>query len=69
MKFVPDIRNWWRWASVRLIMVASAFEAAWFALPHEFKMDAPEWLRTIILLSILGAAFFGRLIKQDLPEE
>jgi len=68
MNFVPDVRNWWRWASARLILLATALELSWFALPHEFKSDVPDWLRTAVIVAILGGAFLGRRLKQDLPE-
>lgn len=66
--FVPDIKNWWRWVSVRMILAATALETAWFALPHEFKSDVPDWLRTLAIVAILVGAFLGRIIKQDLTD-
>lgn len=64
MKMVPNVGRAWRWFSVQAMVLATAVQGAWLALPAEMKATVPDRLvmaATIVLL-VLGVV--GRLVDQ-----
>lgn len=64
MKLVPNVGRAWRWFSVQAMVLATAVQGAWLALPADMKATVPDRLvmaATIVLL-VLGVV--GRLVDQ-----
>ena len=66
MKLIDDINNAWRFASVRLAVLAGII-AAWAASdPQAFAQLVavlPEWARPLIGLAVFAAATLARVTK------
>lgn len=68
MKLIEEARQAWRFASVRLAIVAGII-SGWAATdPHGFAklMDSlPESIRPMVGVLVAGAAIYTRLVKQE----
>ncbi len=64
MKLVDDAKQAWRWFSVQMPAVNTAFLLTWANLPEKFQSVLPvSWVIGIaVALLVLGVA--GRLIDQ-----
>lgn len=69
MTFVPDIRQAWKWLSMRFMALALAAELAWQTMPPEALAVIPADWRGKITLGLVLAAMVGRLVKQRGAEE
>jgi di/tricarboxylate transporter len=70
-KFVPDVRQAWRWFSMRIFAIIAVVPVVWVGLPADIKALVPDSWDKWIFLSITLAAVIGgigRVTKQDLPE-
>ena len=74
MNFIDDINQAWRFASVRLAVLAGII-AAWAASdPAGFAALVemlPEWARPLVGLAVFAAATLARVTKvggQDAPQ-
>lgn len=67
MKLIDECRQAWRFASVRLAIVAGVI-AGWAASdPAGFTQLAeqlPPWARPLVGLIVAGAPIYARLVKQ-----
>lgn len=67
MRLIEEARQAWRFASVRLAVVAGVI-SGWAATdPHGFAklMDSlPEEIRPLVGVLVAGAAIYTRLVKQ-----
>ena len=68
VELVDDARGFWRWASVRAMLLAGAVQGAWAAFGDDLKQNVPHWLVTAITLGLLAAGIGGRLVKQTSKE-
>jgi hypothetical protein len=66
MNFIDDINQAWRFASVRLAVIAGIIAAWAAAKPDEFAQIVgmlPEWARPLIGLAVFAAATLARVTK------
>lgn len=65
INFVSDWRKSWRWLSVQVPAVNTAFLATWALLPVKFQdaLPLPAVLAIAIVLIALGVA--GRMVDQS----
>lgn len=67
MRLIEEARHAWRFASVRLAIVAGVV-SGWAATdPHGFAklMDSlPEEIRPLVGVLVAGAAIYTRLVRQ-----
>ncbi|MEI6644075.1 MAG: hypothetical protein WCL10_18800 [Novosphingobium sp.] len=74
MNFIDDINQAWRFASVRLAVIAGIIAAWAAAYPQDFAQlvgALPEWARPLIGLAVFAAATLARVTKvggQDTPQ-
>lgn len=64
MKLVDDWKDSWKWISTNCMMVATALQGTWLALPDDMKIELPKHLVNIMTIVVLVAGFAGRLVKQ-----
>jgi hypothetical protein len=64
IELVDDARKFWKWASVRAMLLAAAVQGAWAAFEDDLKQNVPHWLVTAITLGLLAAGIAGRVVKQ-----
>ena len=64
MKLVPDAKNWWRWFSVQAMALATAMQGAWLFVPADLRAGVPDWVAQIIMIVLLLAGVFGRVVDQ-----
>lgn len=75
---VDDVRDWWRWWSVRLLALALAIQtlqltspdalmAFWQSVPHSLRSMLPTWLDDLITVVLMLAALVARHWKQPAP--
>lgn len=75
---VDDVRDWWRWWSVRLLALALAFQtlqlaspdalvAFWQSVPPSLRSMLPPWLDDLITVVLMLAALVARHWKQPAP--
>lgn len=69
IELVDDARRFWKWASVRAMLLAGAVQSAWAAFGDDLKQNVPHWLVTAITLGLLTAGIAGRLVKQGPAKE
>jgi len=64
MKLVPDVKDAWRWFSIRAMVLQGAVAASWLAVPDDMRASVPpEWLAgAALVLTALGV--LGRLVDQ-----
>lgn len=65
MKLVDNAKQAWRWFSIQIIAFCVALQGASIAFPDTLRQYIPDWMMHTIAIVVLGAAVFGRLIKQD----
>ncbi len=70
VQLVPDVKNWKRWWSMRLMILTAIFQTAaitYGSLPFAFTEDFPEWLKAALgwgaLVTAIGAGV-ARVIQQ-----
>lgn len=73
---VPDVKNWKRWWSMKLIILTVVFQTAaitYISLPYTFTQYFPDWFKAILawgaLMTAIGAGV-TRVIQQpglDIP--
>jgi hypothetical protein len=70
MKLIDNIGEAWRFASVRLAVLAGVI-AAWAASDPagfaELVQHLPPWARPLVGLAVFAAATGARVIKRDTP--
>ncbi len=75
---VDDIRDWWRWWSVRLLALALALQTLqvaspdalvvfWQSVPPSLRSMLPPWLDDLITIALMFAALVARHWKQPAP--
>lgn len=75
---VDDVRDWWRWWSVRLLALALALQtlqvaspdalvAFWQAVPATLRGILPTWLDDLITMLLMLGALIARHWKQPAP--
>lgn len=75
---VDDVRDWWRWWSVRLLAVALALQTLqlaspdalvvfWQAVPSSLRSMLPTWLDDLVTVMLMFAALVARHWKQPAP--
>lgn len=70
VELVDDAKDWWKWWSMRLILLStfcSAAIAAYALLPPDFLPQIPQWFKqTLGLTAVLsaGAAAVVRPLRQ-----
>ena len=75
---VDDVRDWWRWWSVRLLALALALQtlqlaspdalvAFWHAVPPSLRGMLPTWLDDLITVVLMFGALIARHWKQPAP--
>ena len=69
IELVDDASRFWKWASVRAMLLAGAVQGAWAAFGDDLKQNVPHWLVTAITLGLLAAGIAGRLVKQGDSKE
>lgn len=77
---VDDVRDWWRWGSVRLLALAALVQAAslsspdalliaWQNLPPDLRANLPARIGDLVPLALTIAAIVARHVKQaPVPE-
>lgn len=66
MNFIDDINQAWRFASVRLALVAGIIAAWAAAYPQDFSQLVgvlPEWARPLVGLAVFAVATLARVTK------
>lgn len=64
MKLVDDVKDIWRWWSMRLMGLALAWPMVWGQLPQDAKNMIPAWVEPWVPASLILAAMIARPIKQ-----
>lgn len=64
MKLVSDWRRCWRMFSVQAMVLASAIQGAWEAMPVEMQAQLPQGFVHWLTIALLGFGIIGRLIEQ-----
>ena len=71
MNFIDDINQAWRFASVRLAVIAGIIAAWAAAYPQDFAQLVellPEWARPLVGLAVFAAATLARVTKAPDPK-
>jgi len=66
MNFIDDINQAWRFASVRLAVIAGIIAGWAAAYPQDFAQlvgALPEWARPLVGLAVFAAATLARVTK------
>lgn len=66
-KFIDDLRNWWKLASVQLAGIGVALSSAWLAMPDSLRNRLPTHLQTYFAIGTFVLIIFARVIKQPAP--
>lgn len=64
LKLVSDWRQSWRWLSIQLPALNTAFLATWALLPSKFQDALPVNMVLWIALALIVLGVIGRLIDQ-----
>jgi hypothetical protein len=64
MRLTEDWKDAWKWFSVQLPIVNTAFLATWAALPAKFQDILPVGVVIGIAVALLIAGVVGRVINQ-----
>lgn len=64
MKLVPDWRSAWKWLSVQVPAINTAFLTTWALLPPKFQDALPLPAVLAIAISLLLTGMAGRLLDQ-----
>jgi hypothetical protein len=70
-KLVDDVRNAWRWASMRIFALIAVISTVWVSIPSDVKALVPaSWNRWIFIAIAVSAVAggLGRITKQNIPE-
>ena len=71
MKFVDDVKNCYKWFSMKVFAVLAIVPVVWVGLPSDVKDMIPESWNKWMFLALAGTAVIGgigRTIKQDIPK-
>ena len=60
---VDDVKDAWKWWSVRANVIALALPVAWAALPYDFQQAIPGGIVTAMAAASF-LALIGRTVKQ-----
>lgn len=64
MKLVDDWRDAWKWLSMNCMVLATAIQGTWIAIPDNMRSTIPaNWVHALTI-ALLIAGVGGRLIKQ-----
>lgn len=67
-KLVDDARHWWRWWSMRFILLGGALEGELALFPDALKGYLPDaWTHRVAMFCFFAGAL-ARLTKQQLPD-
>jgi hypothetical protein len=69
MKLIDNWRDSWRFASVRLLAAIVLIQSNWDAMPEELKSLIPGVTLNRVTVGLAILAYFGRLVKQTIPEK
>lgn len=65
---VEDAGKWWRWISVRAMVLDTAFLVTWATIPDDLKAALPSWLVPLCASGVLVIGVVGRVFKQKDPD-
>lgn len=63
---IPDWKQAWRWASVRLMALGAAWQFALVSVPPQIRHELPDWLVQYGAMICFGAALYGRVTHTEI---
>lgn len=63
-RFVDDYHLWWKFISIRCMILAAVVQEAWSYIPDDLRQSLPNGLAAHITEGLLILGVCGRLLKQ-----
>lgn len=65
MKLVPDWKDFWKWSSTHVAVIASTVVVVWPSIPHDVKSMIPQEYTPFIAGGMLLASFITARVRDQ----